>query len=143
MMLVQWDRNEPREVGTVDIEELDTLLDRLDAESREQILPYAVTLWTGPHPDGDDGYALTFTIGTETSPVQWTAPGPPYSRDSWNGGTAYGPCSRPTTAENEPNSTPGCPYRSSTPGKPPACSTPTAAPARTTSLGPPEPTART
>lgn len=85
MMLAQWDRNEPREVRTV--EELDVLLDELDAESRKQVLPYAVSLWTGPHADGDHGYALTFTVGTEISPVQWTAPGPPYSRDSWNGGT--------------------------------------------------------
>ena len=84
-MLVQWDRHEPRDVGTV--EQLDTLLNELDAESRSQVLPYAVSLWTGPHADGESGYALTLVVGTETSPVQWTAPGPPYSRASWNGGT--------------------------------------------------------
>lgn len=84
-MLVQWDEEERRTVETT--EALDTLLDELDAESREQPLPYAVTVWTGPHADGDHGYALTFVVGTTTSPVQWSAPGPPYSRASWNGGT--------------------------------------------------------
>lgn len=84
-MLVQWDEEERRTVETV--EALDALLDELDAESREQPLPYAVTVWTGRGANGDKGYALTFAVGTETSPVQWTAPGPPYSRASWNGGT--------------------------------------------------------
>lgn len=83
-MLVQWGRNKPRVVATV--ADLDALLDELDAESREQVLPYAVSLWTGPHSDGDAGYALTLVVGTTTSPVQWTAPRPPYSRASWNGG---------------------------------------------------------
>lgn len=88
-MLAQWGRDESREVSTVT--ELDTLLDELDAESRTLPLPYAVTLWTGPHPDGDRGYALTLVVGTETSPVDWSCPGPPYGRASWNGGTTDQP----------------------------------------------------
>lgn len=84
-MLVQWDEHEEREVGTV--EELDALLDELDADSRNRPLPYAVTIGTGPHPDGEDGYAIILTIGTETSPVDWSGPQPPYGRASWNGGT--------------------------------------------------------
>ena len=89
-MLAQWDRNEAREVGTID--ELDALLDDLDRISRDQILPYAVAIWTGERENGDDGYSLTLVVGTETSPVQWTCPGPPYSRASWNGGSDEEPC---------------------------------------------------
>ena len=84
-MLVQWDEEDEREIHTV--EELDALLDDLDAVSRDQVLPYAVILWTGHRAEDDRGYALTLVVGTETSPVQWTAPGPPYSRASWNGET--------------------------------------------------------
>lgn len=88
-MLVQWDEERRREVGTV--EDLDALLDELDAASRGEPLPYAVTIWTGRRANGDKGFALTFVVGTETSPVQWTAPEPPYSRASWNGGTEEDP----------------------------------------------------
>jgi hypothetical protein len=89
MMLVQWDEEDRREIGT--IEELDALLDELDATSREEPLPYAVTLWTGYRANGDKGMALTLVVGTESSPVEWTAPEPPYARASWNGGTAEEP----------------------------------------------------
>lgn len=84
-MLVHWDRNGSREVRTV--QELDALLDELDTESRQQPLPYAVAVWTGPTENDDTGESLTFAVGTETSPVQWTGTTPPYSRASWNGGT--------------------------------------------------------
>lgn len=89
MMLVQWDRHGPTGVDTV--EELDALLDRLDAESREQPLLYAVSLWTGPRQPDDKGLALTLVVGAETSPVEWTSPEPPYGRASWNGGTDEDP----------------------------------------------------
>lgn len=85
MMLVQWDVEEERDVGTV--AELDALLDELDAASRARPLPYAVTIWTGPDDDGRDGPSLTLVVGTDTSPVDWTTPDPPYGRASWNGGT--------------------------------------------------------
>lgn len=84
-MLVQWDVDDERQAATV--EEMDALLDELDAASRERPLPYAVTVWTGPEADGRDGPALTFVVGTDTSPVQWSSPGPPYGRASWNGGS--------------------------------------------------------
>ena len=50
-MLVQWDEEDEREIHTVD--ELDALLDDLDAVSRDHVLPYVVILWTG-HPADDD-----------------------------------------------------------------------------------------
>lgn len=87
-MVVLWDPNEQCAVTTVD--ELDALLDELDARSSSRELPrlpYAVTIGTGPHPDGDSGYTLTFIVGTGTSPVEWSAPEPPHTCASWNGAT--------------------------------------------------------
>lgn len=88
-MLVQWDAEDEREASTV--EEMDAILNELDAISRERPLPYAVTIWSGPEPDGRDGPSLTLTVGTEMSPVEWATPDPPDSCASWNGSTEEEP----------------------------------------------------
>lgn len=69
------------------VEELDALLDELDAESRRAPLPDTVFIESpagNAAGDPDRGNELIFTVGTRNTPVTWC--GTPGERCSWNGG---------------------------------------------------------